>query len=224
MTPSDRANFQQPMFFFSYSHRHRLCIFASEEQVYICEIIFIWLALWILLLRNIRHWFTDERDSSNTNPLVWIGADFELLYIECHKNSCSWYFFNVKLMSFLPFTICFFSRSAWISICVRIEKHNGNEVNLKKSKSVTPICRDLYIDCHKVTFMLDQRTELGEFAKSWIFWLAESIGYNKLFLFYFLWVLHTSVSWLYFTRAWMTRSLLRFPGLFSVFKPILTML
>ena len=43
--------------------------------------------------------------------------------------------------------------------------------------------------------------------------------YNNTF-----WVFHTSMSWWSFTEVWATASLLRSPGLFSVFWPILEML
>ena len=43
-------------------------------------------------------------------------------------------------------------------------------------------------------------------------------------LYYSLWVFHISISWWSFTRIWVTASLLKSPGLLSVFWPILTML
>ena len=45
-----------------------------------------------------------------------------------------------------------------------------------------------------------------------------------LLLFYSLWVLHTSFIWWSFREVWVAASLLRSPGLFSAFYPILTML
>ena len=44
-----------------------------------------------------------------------------------------------------------------------------------------------------------------------------------LLLFHSLWVFHTSVSCEYFTKVRVTENLLRSPGLFSVFRLILTM-
>ena len=42
--------------------------------------------------------------------------------------------------------------------------------------------------------------------------------------YYSLQIFHTSVNWWSFTGVWVAASLLRFPGLFSVFWPISTML
>ena len=46
----------------------------------------------------------------------------------------------------------------------------------------------------------------------------------ELLLFYSLQVFHTSIRWWFFTKVWVTESLLRSPGLFRVFKLILTIL
>ena len=45
-----------------------------------------------------------------------------------------------------------------------------------------------------------------------------------LLLFQFLWVFLNSISWWFFTGVWVTASLLRFLGLFSIFLPISAML
>ena len=46
--------------------------------------------------------------------------------------------------------------------------------------------------------------------------------YNYIwnYYYYFFWVFHTSVSWWFFTGVWVTASLFKFPGHFSVFWPI----
>ena len=56
-------------------------------------------------------------------------------------------------------------------------------------------------------------------------WRYVSAGFQGYFLlFYYLRVFHISYHWWFFTRVWMTASLLKFPGFFSVFWPISIML
>ena len=62
----------------------------------------------------------------------------------------------------------------------------------------------------------------------WIAFLTQSclVLYYYYYYHYFtlLRVFHTSVSWCFLTVVWVTASILKFPGLFSLFCPILTML
>ena len=46
-----------------------------------------------------------------------------------------------------------------------------------------------------------------------------SICISIITIIYSLWVFHISVSWGSFTGVWVTASLLKYPGLFSVFSP-----
>ena len=57
---------------------------------------------------------------------------------------------------------------------------------------------------------------------------SSSSSYYYYYYYYYYFtpfrVFHTSISWWFFTRAWVTASFFKSPGLFSVFWPILTML
>ena len=54
--------------------------------------------------------------------------------------------------------------------------------------------------------------------------LARSRYYYYYYCYLLIWVFHISVSWWSFTGVWVTASLLKFPGLSSVFWPFSIML
>ena len=51
-----------------------------------------------------------------------------------------------------------------------------------------------------------------------------SLFYYYYYYYYSLWHFYIRISWWSFIGVWVTGSFLRFPGLFSVFKPIITTL
>ena len=51
------------------------------------------------------------------------------------------------------------------------------------------------------------------------YFLLSIVWRNYYYYYLLLWVFHISVSWWFFTGVWVTESLLKSPGLFSVFWP-----
>ena len=83
------------------------------------------------------------------------------------------------------------------------------------------ICASIYVSFHLFFFFLLLPSTLYHFTRNRNMSIEQVLSLHYYYYYYYYYLLikvfHISVSWWYFTGVWVTASLLKSPGLFSVF-------
>ena len=149
---------------------------------------------------------------SNSSPGLWGPFQAHQLQLVSLSPSCSTDFFSSlawsKNFSIFSLSLVFTLSSAEMVKTICISKSLGN------------IC----VKFTKTDFSTYTIFRYFKFQSFALFTDDHFPQPCRLSFFHSIWILFISFSWWYFTWVWVTASLLRSPGLFSVFWLILTML